>query len=502
MKPWIDIAEVDFSSPEAIEEYAKQLEGMTFRQVLDLEICPEGVTREYGVTRYKGGMGALIEERYFNYKANSCPEPDFEEAGMELKTTCFDTRKGGSPTAGERLVLSMIPYNEPIEENFFDSHLWRKLRDILLVYYHRDRSASPYEQHIAYVGRFSPSKEDLEIIRQDYETIVGYLRAGRAEDLSESLTTYLAANTKGRNAKDKSPQFYPPHTPAMRRSFSLKRSYMDAVLREFVERNGQAQTTCRQNRIIKSADELRARSFEQVVLDLINSHKGKTDHELCAELDMDYTGNKAQWYSIAYRLLGVRGDRSEEFERAGISVRTMKATASRAIKESLSLSTFEFDELLEESWEGDEPEGVPRAPLHAYFEETRFLFVVFQESNDGFVLRGARFWSMPESDIEGELRDCWLETRRVVREGVDLVPKTTKAGKVVVENNLPKSKDNPVAHVRPHAPQAAYLLSDGTVIGDIEMNASELPDGRWMTKQSFWLNRAYIQRIGDPLLEK
>lgn len=207
MKPWTDIADVDFSSPESIERYAKQLEGMTFREILDLEICPDGVKREYGVKRYKGGMGALIEERYFNYKANSSPEPDFEEAGMELKTTCFDTRKDGTVTAGERLVLSMIPYNEPAEEDFYRSHLWRKLQDILLVYYRRDRGVSPYDQYVAYVGRYTPSDEDLEIIRQDYDTIVGYLKAGRAEDLSESLTTYLAANTKGKNAEDKSHQW-------------------------------------------------------------------------------------------------------------------------------------------------------------------------------------------------------------------------------------------------------------------------------------------------------
>lgn len=502
MKPWTDIADVDFSSPESIERYAKQLEGMTFREILDLEICPDGVKREYGVKRYKGGMGALIEERYFNYKANSSPEPDFEEAGMELKTTCFDTRKDGTVTAGERLVLSMIPYNEPAEEDFYRSHLWRKLQDILLVYYRRDRGVSPYDQYVAYVGRYTPSDEDLEIIRQDYDTIVGYLKAGRAEDLSESLTTYLAANTKGKNAEDKSHQYYPPHTPAMRRSFSLKRSFMDAVLKDFIDRHIRAPKDTQDISIIKNSEELRSRSFDDIVLELINSHVGKTDRELCTELGLRYSGNKAQWVSITYRLLGVKGERSEEFERAGISVRTMKANKSGVIRESLSLSTFEFSDLLDEDWEGDEAAGVPRAPLHAYFEETRFLFVVFQESDKGYVLRGARFWAMPESDIEGPLYDCWAETRRIVREGVSLIVSANKSGGITVKNNLPKASDNPVAHIRPHAAQAAYLLEDGTEIGEIKKNSSELPDGRWMTKQSFWLNKRYVQEIGDPLLEQ
>ncbi len=503
MKPWIDIEHVDKSSPTAIERYAKQAVGMTFRQILELDICPEGITREYGITRYKGGMGALIEERLFNYKANSNPEPDFEDAGVELKTTCFDLKKDGSFTAGERLVLSMIPYNEPIEEDFYKTHLWRKLQDILLIYYCRDKSLSPYDQYIGYVGRFTPSEEDLEIIRQDYDTITGYLKAGRAEDLSESLTTYLAANTKGRNAKDKSPQFYPPHTPAMRRSFSLKRSYMDAVLRGFIDNAEQGQAVSRQDSIVKSAIELRTKTFDDIVLTLINPHVGKTDRELCAELGINYTGNKAQWYTITYKLLGVRGERAEEFERANISVRTMKATKAGTIKESISLDTFEFDALLKERWEGVEEAGIPCAPLHAYFEETRFLFVVYQATNDGYTLRGARFWSMPESDIEGPLRKCWLDTRETVRNGVQLTPTVTRTGKTHVKNNLPKEAETgTIAHVRPHTRKAAYLLEDGTEIGNIKRHAFKLPDGRWMTKQSFWLNRSYIQKIGEPLLEK
>ena len=92
---------------------------------------------------------------------------------------------------------------------------------------------------------------------------------------------------------------------------------------------------------------------------------------------------------------------------------------------------------------------------------------------------------MPESDIEGPLYDCWAETRRIVREGVSLIVSANKSGGITVKNNLPKASDE-----------------DGTEIGEIKKNSSELPDGRWMTKQSFWLNKRYVQEIGDPLLEQ
>lgn len=98
--------------------------------------------------RYKSGMGVLIEERLFGYRANSGREPDFAEAGVELKATCFDivTRNHRfEESAGERLSQTMIPYDEDLTSGLYDSHLWHKCKRILLVWYHRDRSVNPYD---------------------------------------------------------------------------------------------------------------------------------------------------------------------------------------------------------------------------------------------------------------------------------------------------------------------------------------------------------------------
>ena len=54
-------------------------------------------------------------------------------------------------------------------------------------------------------------------------------------------------------------------------------------------------------------------------------------------------------------------------------------------------------------------------------------------------------------------------------------------------------------HVRPKASRRAYRLEDGTSIGDLR-DASLLPDGRYMTRQCFWINRGYIiQQISNLL---
>ena len=225
------LAQVDLSDQGSILGYAKHLEGMTFREVLDLDIKPADYNaKTYNSAKFKGGMGNLIEERYFGYKSNSDRRPDFAEAGIELKATCFDIRKKDhEPSAGERLVLTMIPFDKPIEDDLAESHLWEKCATILLVYYQRDRSIDKYDQQIKYVSLFTPPAEDLKVIRDDYDTIVSYIKAGRAHELSEGLTTYLGACTKGANLEHMwADQFYPcieidgsiSHPKAKKRAFA------------------------------------------------------------------------------------------------------------------------------------------------------------------------------------------------------------------------------------------------------------------------------------------
>lgn len=446
---------LDLSNPDELLRYAKKLVGHSFREVLMLGISPDdSPVKDYGNVKFKGGMGTLIEECYFGYKANSDEHPDFPDAGVELKATCYDIKMDGELSAGERLSITNIHYDERIEANLEDSGVWRKASLILLIYY--------------------------------YGLIQKMVMDGEADMLSESLTRYLGACTKGATAaKSWVNQYRNPARQAKQRNFCFKRQYMDYVLRHYVMSEPEDSES-----IIDDASVLNELTFDEYVLSVINAHAGKTDKQLCEMLGMEYTGNKAQWVSITYKLLGLRGEHAQEFEKAGISVRTIRVKPHGGVKESLSLDTFDFIELLEEEdWE--------HSDLFTYFDETRFLFVVFQQVDDSMVLRGARFWSMPITDLEDPLHDVWDKTREVIAEGVELVPTRQKNGKIVVKNNLPGKQDNPVAHVRPHTGKSAYRFMDGSEIGDVERHASPLPDGRWMTKQSFWLNNDYVYGIVD-----
>ena len=480
----------EYKTPEQVCDRAEQLPGMTFRDVLDLGIYPKGVMREYNSRRYKGGMGNLLEERFFGYRANSDREPDFAEAGVELKATCIDTRKDGRDVAGERLVLTMIPYDEEFPTSLYDSHLWYKCHRMLLVWYRRDRKRDPYDQEIAFTYLYEPPEADLRVMERDYRQIAELVRSGHAEDLSESLTTYLGACTKGATAAKsmRDQAMYAPGKLARARAFSLKRPYMDYVLHHYVMGTPEAESVAADPR------ELERQGLERYVTSIINAHVGESDRELCRMLDLEYTGNKAQWTTIAYRLLGVRGDRAVEFEKAGIRVRTIRPEPDgKRLVESAPVLNIDFLALAaEQDWEDSE--------LREYLSDMRYLFVVFQKEGERTVLRGCKMWGMPVRDLDGPVRDCWERTRNAVVNGVTLTPKVSSKGRVSFSNDLPGISDGPVAHVRPRAARAAYRFANGVEIGNVERDAEELPDGRWMTRQAFWLNSGYLLKQVAELL--
>ena len=66
----------------------------------------------------KGGLGGFVEENIFKYKANNDDNPDFIDAGIELKVTPLKQNTNGSVSSKERLVLNIINYKEEGPRDF------------------------------------------------------------------------------------------------------------------------------------------------------------------------------------------------------------------------------------------------------------------------------------------------------------------------------------------------------------------------------------------------
>lgn len=107
---------------------------------------------------------------------------------------------------------------------------------------------------------------------------------------------------------------------------------------------------------------------------------------------------------------------------------------------------------------------------------------------------------MSASDVE-EVHRVWSLTIEEIKNGAGL-RKAKWGNKQIIKNNLPGMADSYIVHVRPHTRKAAYKLNDGTIIGDITKHGDRLPNGEWMTKQSFWLNATYVEEVIKKILEE
>ena len=425
----------------------------------------------------KGGVGQMVEESVFEYSVNSNSEPDIPNLGIEIKTTPVIKKQNGELKAKERLVLGIINYMEENLDSFYDSHFWYKNKDLLILFYeHNLKLPKSLWEFFKYLDYQWP-EEDLEIIKQDWKKITNKIKAGKAHELSESDTLYLGACTKGATAESSERQQPYSNIKAKQRAYSLKQSYMNYIVKEYVLGNKQSE------KIIKSSDILKKSTFEDIIFDTVKPYIGKTQLQLINELNI--IPSKQTNASIISKILKVNDDveKTEEFQKANIMVKTIRIESNGNIKESMSFPTFKFKDIIQQNWEDSDFNNILSC--------AKFMFVIFQKvdnTEENSVFKGVKFWHMPTEDII-EAKKCWEETKNTIIKGVKFIPTTTG-----FRNNLPGQADNRVAHVRPHASKSYYYFDNKHFVGN-RKDGDELPDGRWMTKQCFWLNRDYIKNV-------
>ncbi|MFJ8257287.1 Sau3AI family type II restriction endonuclease [Peribacillus asahii] len=457
---------MEYQTKDELLSKAKEAEGKSFTEL--------DKYNRLGNINAKGALGQVIEESFFEYTVNSEARPDFENLGVELKVTPFKRNKNQSLSAKERLVLNIINYIEEVNTTFDTSSFWKKNENLLLMFYEWQPNVDRQDFYIHKSILFQYPEEDLEVIKQDWKTIVEKIRNGKAHELSEGDTNYLGACTKGSNKSSLRSQPF-SEIKAMQRAYSLKQSYMTSLVRKYVN----------QEELISFAkvEELKAKTLEEILTERFAPYIGLTDLEIANRIGIEYKNkSKAFVANIISALLGIKGtklDKIAEFTKANIQFKTVRLEPTGKPKESMSFKNIDFQEWTSESWED--------SYIRNLFFETRFLFVVFeytetkeQNPNRKLFFKGIKLWNMPYSTIDNEIKQIWEEVNKLITEGLQI--SHVKRGKKIVEtNNLPKSNFNGVAHIRPKG-------KDGT-------DKVMLPNGQSITKQCFWLNSTYVAEI-------
>ncbi|WP_058269919.1 Sau3AI family type II restriction endonuclease [Olsenella massiliensis] len=433
----------DDADAASILRYAQRLPGTTLRMHVDAETIVPPVSR-------RGSLGNFVEEKYFLYAPNSDPRPDFPKVGIELKTTPMKRLKDQSLSAKERLVISMIDYHSVVNEDFEHSHFLDKARNILLLAYLYEKEKDPLDFEFVLADLWGIPEDDLPQIKRDWETVVGKVREGRAEDISGSDTLYLEACTKATNSRKRTTQPFSA-IPAKPRAWALKASYMTAVENALLSRR---------QRIKRVAGEAQI-DLLQVVRARFQPYFGMTEDALFRHFGLcEKRGHKAKnaCALVTKRILGIDDDaKIEEFEKAGIKPKTMRVKTTGVPKEDVSFPAFDYGELEATNFESSE--------FYQQLQQ-RYLFVMYRQTSrasETYVLSDVAFWQMPDDDLD-EARRCYEHMRDNVRRGR-------------AEDSV-HSSENRCCHVRPHGRRASDVVPQ--------------PHGRPVTKKSFWLNKKYL----------
>lgn len=469
-----DLLPYDDSDIQSILDYAYLLLNKSLSDLIPIELNYE--------FKGKGGFGQKVEKLYFKYEPNSISQPDFYKVGLELKTAPLkDIRKG--LVSKERLVFNSIDYNKVYKEKFKTSSFWIKNQTLLLMFYLHEVEKLDFDFIFKIIRIWQFPATDLKIIKDDWERIVLKIREGKAHEISEGDTLYLGACTKGANKKSVVSQPF-SELKAMKRAFSLKSKYInfiiekslknesvhinydeyDLILNEDNTVNEQKAEYRKLNLkelepIVKSISEYKSgQTFEELVINKFKPFVGLSESEIIDKLKITETSAKNKLNLICKAILGISKNKIEEFEKADVLMKTIKIEKNGRLKESMSFSQIQYEDIIEEDWED------------SYWFNTitkRFFFVVFQKNESNkLIFKKAFFWTMPVKDISIS-KLFWLDTKqKIINNDFE---------------NFIKISDKQICHVRPKARNNKDLMKTS--------------HGNFQKKKSYWLNSSYIKEI-------
>ena len=434
------MVEYDKTSPQSILEFASRLTGKSLAELVDF---PDDVMNK----RNKGDLGSLLETFYFEHRPPTNSGPDFEEAGVELKATGVVPHKFLKYKAKERLVLTMINFEEIVNEKWETSTLLKKCQLMLIMFY-------LYQKHVEVIDRkfvidpllYRMYEWDLAQIRTDWEAIRAKVIDGKAHELSEGDTVYLGAARKGSGGPNEPLRKQPNSSVgAKARAFSFKAPYVDALI------SGEKVLPD----VLDITEEV---SFEEAVRRRFSKFEGQTVAEIATCFGLAKTSKSQKGFNrqLALKMLAAGGSSIPELDRAGIELKTIRLGKNGKPRESMSFPGFKFLDIVKEAWEES-----------SFFEkiEKKFLFVVFEPGASDEVFRTAFLWNMPYTD-RLEAQRVWEDTKRRV---------------AIDASDLPGMTESPIAHVRPKG-------KDGN-------DKIPTPQGGHHLRQAFWLNASYVARV-------
>lgn len=409
-----------------------------------------------------GIAGDVIEESVLEYPSNSRQEADILVDGVEteVKTTGLRIKSGKNKVnrydAKEPMTITAVTPEKIVSEIFSDSNFWKKLENLLLIYYLYDSKetvpAAGYANFPIKGYEFHEFNEnEIKILEQDWTIVRNFIqeiqnRYEIPEDEYPRISSELRPHLM---MIDTAPKW--PNRPR----FRLKRATVTTIVQQYFGKQFE-----KLDKEITSFKELE-KQLEYFTL----SYKGKSIKELLHILEIPVNLNKSGDVSknvteqIVTSMFGAKSKKMadiELFSEIGLISKTITLTKEGYRTEDTKLMPVDFSE-----W-SDNTVNFIDSSIYEYFSQNQFLFIVFEEQNkddkllDNIFL-GFKRLVFSEKFIETEVKRTWVDTRRTLfdnkleetivcyssgeNKGQAII---NKNGTVRTQVNLPKSKEYPV----------------------------------------------------------
>lgn len=204
-----------------------EIQGIPFRELAE--------TLGYDISKDPKSMKSAagdIAELVAGKKPDSLPQADLSEFDIEVKTVPLDLR--GYPR--ENTKITALNYASLLTEEWATSHVYEKVRVVLFVPIVKEETNRPDSWYVRSPFIWMPSRDQLGVMREDWETIQEMVQSG--EQLAASVGQYLIANTsgQGRGRDARTYQLADGRTIEVKtRAFFLRKSFVAEILKANIQ---------------------------------------------------------------------------------------------------------------------------------------------------------------------------------------------------------------------------------------------------------------------------
>ena len=186
-----------------------------------------GIPTPANLKRDKGWVGMLLEW-HLGASAGSKAEQDFAHLGIELKTIPVDRK--GKPLETTFVCVAPLTGNSGV--TWENSHVRHKLARVLWMPVEGERDIPPGERRVGAPLLWSPTAQEEDMLRQDWEELMDMIVLGQVERITARHGAWLQIRPKAANSRALTEGIGEQGQPIMTlpRGFYLKKSFTAPLL--------------------------------------------------------------------------------------------------------------------------------------------------------------------------------------------------------------------------------------------------------------------------------